>query len=966
MTRTFVLAAMVLIVTSGIAAADPSGNNVVITEIYPNPPGTYDGAEYIELYNPTDSDIDIGGWVLCGTEYEASCGGEDRWQFPVGTSIPAGGYIVVSKDGNETGQPYDDSFYHYFGFNPDFEMYDPSFQYDYDSPAVPNLTLLDDDPATYYSDEIQLVGGKGYGVMCHGYSNADVVYLYTSGSLLTLVDLVEYYDPDECTADPCAGDDGADDNAYPGIAYLGNALGRDHDGTDTDNSSADFRFREPTPRQANTLNTPPWMRDVRYSPIPPTDAGPVDITCTITDDSGIAEVRVYYNVDGGGWSYVTATADPGNSVYVGTIGAQPDGSQVEYYVWAEDDSSAVMTYPAEGADDPYAYRVGYVPISYIQEPVTRQDESPYLGQAVNVRGIVTAKKGEYSSTMFYIHEGNGFYEGIKCYVPGYYDEINEGDDITICGTVSEYYDETEIYLHFPEALVVHSTGNPNYGYLDATTAQLAPSNPDAERYEGQLVRVTDATVTYEPDEYGQWYVRDSSGTDAEVDDYAYYSYDPEVLDVISELRGIVMYNYSEYKIEPRYDEDIIGPPRIGDVRYTPIPPTAGQQVTVTAVFKDNSDIASGTLYWSYSPTGPWTGVAMALQTRDVEETWAATIGPFNDGDRIYYYVVCEDDGSPAMDARKPTSGSYSFYVGIESIYDVQYVAPGGDTSPLDTLAVNVEGYVTVEPGVFNDNTFYIADASGPWNGIMVYDRTGTVTYNRGDYVVCCGQVEEYYGQTQISLHFPEATQLATPPRSEAIAPTSISTGMLQNVVSGEQYESVYVYAEDCTVEDADLGYGEWAITNGAPEDTCRVDDYADYDYEPNVGDNVYVKGVVAFSYGNYKIEPRGNEDIAVNPVGIPDDAVGARFGLLQNMPNPFNPKTTIAFTLPETGDVSLEVFDVAGRKVATLLDGQLDAGPHRVEWNGVSDSGERVASGVYFYRLTAGGEKISKKMVLLK
>ena len=299
-----------------------------------------------------------------------------------------------------------------------------------------------------------------------------------------------------------------------------------------------------------------------------------------------------------------------------------------------------------------------------------------------------------------------------------------------------------------------------------------------------------------------------------------------------------------------------------------------------------------------------------------------------------------------------------------SIQSVQQVPPGGDTSPMDTLAVNVEGYVTAEPGLFNDNSFYIQEASGAWHGILVYDRSGTVTFERGDYVVCCGEVDEYFGQTEISLHFPEAAQI-TAVKGDMVEPVSIPTGILQNVVSAEQYESVFVHAEDCTVYDEDMGFGEWAISNETAADTCRVDDYAAYDYVPVNGDNVYVRGIVSYVYGNYKIEPRGNEDIAANPAGV-TDSFGGKFGLAQNLPNPFNPKTTIAFNLVKPGDVMLEIYDVAGRKVATLLDRHMDAGTHLAQWDGTTSDGERAASGVYFYRLATGEQETSRKMVLLK
>ena len=88
--------------------------------------------------------------------------------------------------------------------------------------------------------------------------------------------------------------------------------------------------------------------------------------------------------------------------------------------------------------------------------------------------------------------------------------------------------------------------------------------------------------------------------------------------------------------------------------------------------------------------------------------------------------------------------------------------------------------------------------------------------------------------------------------------------------------------------------------------------------------------------------------------------------LEQNHPNPFNPTTTIPFNLDAHQKVELTVFDAGGRRVATLVNVELDAGPHAVEWDGTDDLGRAVVSGVYFYRLTAGGVEQTKKMMLLK
>lgn len=88
--------------------------------------------------------------------------------------------------------------------------------------------------------------------------------------------------------------------------------------------------------------------------------------------------------------------------------------------------------------------------------------------------------------------------------------------------------------------------------------------------------------------------------------------------------------------------------------------------------------------------------------------------------------------------------------------------------------------------------------------------------------------------------------------------------------------------------------------------------------------------------------------------------------LAQNNPNPFNPKTSITFALDRGADVNLQIFDAKGRLVRTLAARGFDAGSHTLEWNGRSDDGESVASGIYHYVLEAGGARQARSMVLLK
>ncbi|MCB1161131.1 T9SS type A sorting domain-containing protein [bacterium] len=104
---------------------------------------------------------------------------------------------------------------------------------------------------------------------------------------------------------------------------------------------------------------------------------------------------------------------------------------------------------------------------------------------------------------------------------------------------------------------------------------------------------------------------------------------------------------------------------------------------------------------------------------------------------------------------------------------------------------------------------------------------------------------------------------------------------------------------------------------------------------------------------------------------VTGDATGADIApgalvLGQNHPNPFNPATKIEFGLPTASDVRVTIFDAAGRAVRTLADGAFPAGWHNLRWDGTDAQGHALASGVYFYRLETAGERIQKKMLLLK
>jgi hypothetical protein len=97
-----------------------------------------------------------------------------------------------------------------------------------------------------------------------------------------------------------------------------------------------------------------------------------------------------------------------------------------------------------------------------------------------------------------------------------------------------------------------------------------------------------------------------------------------------------------------------------------------------------------------------------------------------------------------------------------------------------------------------------------------------------------------------------------------------------------------------------------------------------------------------------------------------DIAIPTQFALEQNYPNPFNPTTMINYSLPNNVFVVLKIYDMLGREIKTLVNNQMSAGKYSVAWKGDNNNGNKVTSGIYFYKISAGTFSTTRKMVVLK
>jgi len=136
------------------------------------------------------------------------------------------------------------------------------------------------------------------------------------------------------------------------------------------------------------------------------------------------------------------------------------------------------------------------------------------------------------------------------------------------------------------------------------------------------------------------------------------------------------------------------------------------------------------------------------------------------------------------------------------------------------------------------------------------------------------------------------------------------------------------------------------------------------DLDVNIGQTYYYMVSAVDANGNLS---EGTNVVTTSIVSVDDlEMVPTAYGLSQNYPNPFNPSTRIEFALPEASEVSLEIYNLLGQKVRTLVNGYVPAGYINTSWDGLDQNGKEISSGTYIYRLQTADQTFSKKMVLMR
>ncbi len=222
------------------------------------------------------------------------------------------------------------------------------------------------------------------------------------------------------------------------------------------------------------------------------------------------------------------------------------------------------------------------------------------------------------------------------------------------------------------------------------------------------------------------------------------------------------------------------------------------------------------------------------------------------------------------------------------------------------------------------------NTSGVWNTITVSGTGATVTSNLS---IDINITHTYIGDLFVRLLSPGGTQVIL---------HYYTGGSSDNIVGN--YPITLTPAQSLSAMIGDPLDGNWTmiISDNASGDAGMFNSWGINDATSYDCDNI-------------------TTDIAQG------ESLPIRFALDAARPNPFRPSTTIRFAVPGHGaEMALEIFDVAGRHVRTLVDGFRSPGEHAVTWNGVSENGRRAAAGIYFYRLQGAGFVETRKVVLVK
>ncbi len=600
----------------------------------------------------------------------------------------------------------------------------------------------------------------------------------------------------------------------------------------------------------------------------------------------------------------------------------------------------------------------------------------------------------------------------------FFDLIDTAQVVEFTGVVEEFFTTTQCSILInpvtPVSIIDQLPERPAPTELSITdfmnNGQL---NPLAEKYEGEYVIIRNVISSDRNPGTGTFRINDGQGNYMFMYDQSGYftlrghrltgltDYEPPVDGTtINFIRGVIQTRTDGYYIAPLYPGDInisATPPAISNLRRSSGEVMTNQPVDISANIVDfDGFVADAKLYYRVDG-GAFNEVQMTQDITDTTKYLGTIPGIASDSALVDYYVWAIDNEGRVATIPADTSQVTYFFLVLNrdlTIQDVQYNPFGTGVSGYNGYYVTISGVVSADTTDFPGGNVmalrvYMQNGEGPWSGIRIGTNgslgNDVLTLNKGDDVTITGYIWDDGGAPTFSVtRIDSVTQIIINSTGNDVpAFADVETGTIgfgQNgAVEKEQWESVLIRYNNITVTDENAdgppnNFGEMLVDDGTGETRVELED-GNHDYH-NLADptrQFYVQtgstfdalsGVLYYSFGNYKLVPRNDNDFVgfTPPTDVQDETVPTQYELSQNYPNPFNPSTTIRYAIPEGGSVTMKIYNLLGQEVKTVLDNVYQSiGVHSVSFDATD-----LPSGVYFYRFQVNNFVQVKKMILLK
>ena len=600
----------------------------------------------------------------------------------------------------------------------------------------------------------------------------------------------------------------------------------------------------------------------------------------------------------------------------------------------------------------------------------RQDMAGYLDQVVKVSGTVTYKK----SSGFYLQDASVPWSGIYVYAQSATSNFKLADTVVITGTVTEYSTMSEIQNLTSWTIVANDATMPKA--LVVPTSDLAQ-----EQYESMLMQVNDAECLSFGDD---WTVDDGSGS-CIVDDYYLSDYEPTV-GALYNIKGINSVYNDIFKLAPRTEADIeliINGPVITEIGVSAKVPLENEAFVDTVKVKAKATLSTVRLCWiingddenidSVSMT-PLPGDSIFYG--EIPET------AYLSDDAVEYWVYAED-----VVGEKTEGNHHGFFAGLTQISIFKQWL---DSELLyENYYVRTYGVATVGDSVFSNTSmnFYIQDMEGdiPAAVNVFGPGGGAVDIIPGHQYTVTGVITPYNGIVEVMPDDPETDVID---EGEAEMPEPFILDMATLLSGGEAFEGLLFQIENVdTVASEDND--PWPINHNDNADIMVSDDDGTSQLILHLDKDTDIPGTTEPSWpqhitgifgqydetapytSGYQIIPRSINDFDT-PTAIEDltTVIPDELILYPAYPNPFNPTATIPFNIPfdmvSEQVKKITIYNTLGQVVREYTLSNMKAGLNTVKWNGRSNEGNQVSSGLYFAVLQVSTLRQSTKLLLLK